>query len=99
MSLGPHAYLINLLDMIHDHWRITTSELETILLQKINDLDCKTSQEALLQIELAIEILEKDSRIKFPLTDSTYINDVEKVWVKLLFVDDLSKEGDFLWKT
>ncbi len=82
---SPYAYLINLLDMIHDHWGITTRDLEILLLQKIDALDCKAAQECVLQVELAIEILEKDSRISLPITDSTFNEDMEKVWVNLLF--------------
>lgn len=87
-AFSPYAYLINLLDMIHHHWRLATKDLEQVLLQDIDDLNCEKGQESFLQIELAVAILEKHKGISLPLTDHELNNDVEKIWVKLLFGDD-----------
>ena len=96
-AFGPYAYLINLLDMIHHHWRLTPRVIEQILLQEIDDLSCEKGQESLLQIELAIEILEKHKTISLPLTDQELNKDVEKIWVNLLFGDD-SNENLLLFR-
>ena len=82
---SPYSYMISLLDMIYHHWDLTTHELEQILLQPINDFDCTKGQECAKQIELAIELLEQHSRVKLPLDDAVFNQDVEKIWEILLF--------------
>ncbi len=82
---SPYSYMICLLDMIYYHWDLTTHALEQIVLQTIDDFDCEQGQECLLQIELAIEVLEEHGRIKLPISDAEFSKEVEKVWVKLLF--------------
>ncbi len=82
---SPYAFLICLLDMIHDHWQMSVASLEKVLLQNINDLDCDTAYECYLQIELAIEVLEKGDRLTLPLSDDQLKTDAEKIWINLLF--------------
>jgi len=96
-AFSPYAYLINLLEMIYYHWEMAVYDLERILLQEIEDMDCKKGQESVLQMELALEVLEKSEKIQIPIEDAAFNKDVEKIWAKLLF-NDASKENISLLK-
>ncbi len=82
---SPYAYLLNLADMIHDHWGLATRDLEKIFLQEIDQFDCRKGQECFLQIELAIERLEANSRISLPLNNPGLVKSLVEVWATLLF--------------
>lgn len=83
------AYLFDLVDFINDNWQIGSDTLEKILFQEIDEMDCDAGNEAKLQIQFAIEVLEAYFReVNRPLPD--WEDDYRKIAAKLLDLVGLS---------
>jgi hypothetical protein len=84
---SPRAYLFDLLDLVYRHWEITAETMEKIFFQAILDKDCQQAQAPVLQVELAVEVLEGYvGGDKLPIAHPGFAKAFKQTWASLLSI-------------